>query len=201
MKEYPRRARQFVNGVILKCHDKYQETIAQELQTIHNRHEKHISQTQWAIAHEVGVQANENSDASKSDVERKIKTGQDKLQRNLPTVEEEISVRRVKRQILSSRFGTQRKFTDKYPLLNLTQNPSGKSDRSPSATSFDETSSAWNEEQRDWARHKAWKHHKEVSKINFVWLSNTRISLEDMFPPKSIVQNVAVPNPRSQLYS
>ena len=57
VKEYLRRARQFVNGVILKCHDKYQETIAQELQTIHNLHEKHISQTQWAIAHEVGVQA------------------------------------------------------------------------------------------------------------------------------------------------
>ena len=41
VKEHQRRARQFVSGVILECHDKCQD-IAQELRTIHIRHEGQI---------------------------------------------------------------------------------------------------------------------------------------------------------------
>ena len=48
-----------------------------------------------------------------------------------------------------------------HPSLNIIHPPGGKSEIIPLAPPFDQRSTKWNKEQEEWARRKAWEHHKE----------------------------------------
>ena len=55
------------------------------------------------------------------------------------------------------------KFRNKFPSLNVIQT-SSKNARSPNAPPYDRRSTAWNEEQEEFARHRAYKLHKALLK-------------------------------------
>ena len=56
------------------------------------------------------------------------------------------------------------KFRDQFPSLSAIQT-GGKNGRSPNAPHYDQRSTEFNEEQEEFARHKAYNLHKELFKI------------------------------------
>ena len=48
-----------------------------------------------------------------------------------------------------------------HPSLNTIHSPGGKCEIIPLAPPFDQRSTKWDKEQEEWAKRKAWEHHKE----------------------------------------
>ena len=77
--------------------------------------------------------------------------------------ETETSVRKEKHKMRQSL--ERAKFRDTFPSLNVILTVCLINGRSPNAPPYDRRSTEWNEEQEEFARHRAYTRHKDLFKI------------------------------------